>query len=107
MAFSLCNAQEAVDKLEETVSGGRGLAVTLKESDVISYRGEELLLSSVRGLSEAKPSCVSHCFAFKQYLSPLDIPDSGTEQRNLSLTADCTSKIILRFRTLIKEMSLN
>ena len=105
MAFSLCNAQEAVDKLEETVSGRRGLAVTLKESDVISYRGEELLLSSVRGLSEAKPSSVSHCFALKQYLSPLDIPRFRNGTANP--LADCTSKIILRFRTLIKEMSLN
>ena len=48
--------------------------MTLKESDGISYRNEKMLLSSVRGLSEAKPSCPSQCFAFKQLLIPLDIP---------------------------------
>ena len=48
--------------------------MTLKESGGISYRDEELLLSRVRGLSEAKPSCSSHGFALKQRFSPLDIP---------------------------------
>ena len=44
--------QEADDVLEEAVSGGEEGAVTLKESDGISYRDEEMLLSSVRRLSE-------------------------------------------------------
>ena len=60
--------------LKKQSAAGREGAVTLEESDRISCRGEAMLLSSVRELSEAKPSCSLHCFAFKQRLSPLDIP---------------------------------
>ena len=59
---------------KKQLAAGRGHAVTLKESDGISYRNEKMLLSSVKGLSEAKPSCPSQYFAFKQLLIPLDIP---------------------------------
>ena len=44
--------QEADDELEEAVSGGEEGAVTLKESDGISYWDGKLLSSSVRRLSE-------------------------------------------------------
>ena len=73
-------------------AAGRGRAVTLKESDGISYRVEEMLLSSVRGLSEAKLSCSSHCFAFKQLLSSLDIPRFRNGTAKPLPAADCISK---------------
>ena len=65
--------------------------MTLKESDGISYRDEELLLSSVRELSEAKPSCSLHCFAFKQRLSPLDIPRFRNGTAEPLPATDCVS----------------
>ena len=50
--FLLCKVQEVDDKLNEAVSGGKGWTVTLRESEGISYRDEEMLLNRVRGLSE-------------------------------------------------------
>lgn len=66
--------EEAGGKLIEAVSSGERLAVTLKESDGISYRDGKMLLSRVGGLFEAKLSCPSHGFVFKQLLRLLDIP---------------------------------
>ena len=69
--------------------------MTLRESDGISCRGEAMLLSSVRELSEAKPSCPLHCFVFKQLLSPLDIPGFQNGTAKPLPAADCVLKMTL------------
>ena len=68
--------------------------MTLKESDGIFYRDGELLLSRVRGLSEAKPSCPAHGFVLKQRLSLLDIPRFLTGTAKPLPASDCFSKMI-------------
>ncbi len=77
--------------LKKQSAVGRDPAVTLEESDRISCRGEAMLLSSVRELSEAKPSCSLHCFAFKQRLSPLDIPRFRNGTAEPLPATDCVS----------------